>query len=316
MAQGWYRKACAIPFMGFQSDVSQEDEAVSAMLLTERNERKMPIHYVSRSLQGAESNYAPMEKLTLALVHTARRLKRYFEAHLIKVLVDFLTDVSMEINDAPVVVSTPRVDDIQESSNAREILTPGPRAWRLYIDKASNNGGSRVGLILIAPDDVEYSYALRLNFSNSNNKSKAKNKKADVLSKLAAVQFDHLSKEVLVEVLNEHSVKVQEANYVIREVHMGSCGMHDGPRQGNEAVERANKSLLRGIQTILDKRGLAWAEEVKNVLWAYRTMKKTNNGETPFSLTYGTEAVIPADIGMPIHQTSNLNVKLMIKSFA
>ncbi|GKB54088.1 reverse transcriptase domain-containing protein, partial [Tanacetum coccineum] len=40
---------------------------------------------------------------------------------------------------------------------------------RLYTDGASNNGGSRAGLILVALDDVEYSYALRLNFSNSNN---------------------------------------------------------------------------------------------------------------------------------------------------
>ncbi|GKD66210.1 reverse transcriptase domain-containing protein [Tanacetum coccineum] len=104
---------------------------------------------------------------------------------------------------------------------------------------------------------------------------RAENRKADALSKLAAVQFKHLSKEVLVEVLNERSVKAQEkgklpehpvdartlmekivnytmeddvlyrksyfvplmrcvgplqANYIIREVHMGSCGMHDGPR--------------------------------------------------------------------------------------
>ncbi|GJU26785.1 reverse transcriptase domain-containing protein [Tanacetum coccineum] len=67
------------------------------------------------------------------------------------------------------VASNPRVEDILESSNARENLTPGPRAWRLYTDRASNNEGSGSGLILIAPDDVEYSYTLRLNFSNSNN---------------------------------------------------------------------------------------------------------------------------------------------------
>ncbi|GKD76972.1 reverse transcriptase domain-containing protein [Tanacetum coccineum] len=36
------------------------NEAVSAVLLTERDGRQMPIHYVSRSLQGAETNYAPM----------------------------------------------------------------------------------------------------------------------------------------------------------------------------------------------------------------------------------------------------------------
>ncbi|GKF19218.1 reverse transcriptase domain-containing protein, partial [Tanacetum coccineum] len=122
------------------------------------------------------------------------------------------------------------------------------------------------------------------------------NQKADVLSKLASVAFNHLTKEVLVEVLNERSTKRKEistiveeegdnwmtpiiqclekgiwpedknearnlrvkinqyamengvlfkksylvpmlryvgplqANYVIREIHIGSCGMHSGPR--------------------------------------------------------------------------------------
>nr|GEU65914.1 reverse transcriptase domain-containing protein [Tanacetum cinerariifolium] len=44
---------------------------------------------------------------------------------------------------------------------------------------------------------------------------RAENMKADTLSKLAAVQFDHLLKEVLVEVLNERSVKAQEVNIMV-----------------------------------------------------------------------------------------------------
>ncbi|GJW51437.1 hypothetical protein Tco_0092788, partial [Tanacetum coccineum] len=36
-----------------------------------------------------------------------------------------------------------------------------------------------------------------------------------------------------------------------------------------------------------------------HVLWAHRTMIKSSHGDTPFSLTYETEAVIPAEIGMP-----------------
>ncbi|GJX61843.1 reverse transcriptase domain-containing protein [Tanacetum coccineum] len=84
-----------------------------------------------------------------------------------QVLSDFLADTST--NATLVVAKTPRVKDIPESSNAMENLTPGPRAWRLYTDGASNSGGSGAGLILIAPNGVEYSYALRLYFSNSNN---------------------------------------------------------------------------------------------------------------------------------------------------
>ncbi|GJR21834.1 reverse transcriptase domain-containing protein [Tanacetum coccineum] len=262
---------------------------------------------------------------------------------------------------------------------------------------------------------------------------RAENRKANALSKLAAVQFDHLSKEVLVEVLNECSVKAQEvnmvveeegltwmtpirnylkkgklpedpvnartlmekignytmedgvlykkpylvplmrcvgplqANYIIREVHMGSCGMHNGPRQvvakamnlgllkedmisvtsawtfmkwGMDIVgpllEGPGRVKFRIPATIITDNGTqfmnypfkkwaeklkiqlistsvyhpqAWAEEVPNVLWAHQTMKKTSNGETPFSLTYGTEAVILAEIGMPTHRTSSVNEK-------
>ncbi|GKG16611.1 hypothetical protein Tco_0361568 [Tanacetum coccineum] len=36
-------------------------------------------------------------------------------------------------------------------------------------------------------------------------------------------------------------------------------------------------------------------------------MIKSSNGETPFSLTYGTEAVIPAEIGMPTLRTAEID---------
>ncbi|GKE47739.1 hypothetical protein Tco_1478997 [Tanacetum coccineum] len=36
-------------------------------------------------------------------------------------------------------------------------------------------------------------------------------------------------------------------------------------------------------------------------------MIKTSNGDTPFSLTYGTEAVIPVEIGMPSLRCAEVN---------
>ena len=41
-----------------------------------------------------------------------------------------------------------------------------------------------------------------------------------------------------------------------------------------------------------------WPEELPSVLWAYRTTARTPTGETPFNLTYGTEAVIPVEVGL------------------
>ncbi|GJU74001.1 reverse transcriptase domain-containing protein [Tanacetum coccineum] len=69
--------------------------------------------------------------------------------------------------------------------------------------------------------------------------------------------------------------------------------------QTNGLVERANRSLGEGIKARLGKDNRNWLEEISHVLWAHHTMVKSSNGVTPFSLTYGTKAVIPAEIRMP-----------------
>ena len=66
----------------------------------------------------------------------------------------------------------------------------------------------------------------------------------------------------------------------------------------NGQTEVTNRTLLKIIEAQLDKVKGTWLEELPNVLWAYRTTAKTPIGETPFSLTYGTEAVIPVKVGI------------------
>ena len=46
------------------------------------------------------------------------------------------------------------------------------------------------------------------------------------------------------------------------------------------------------------KRG-KWAEELPLVLWADRTSPKVSTGQTPFSLVYGCEAVVPTEVLIP-----------------
>ena len=50
-------------------------------------------------------------------------------------------------------------------------------------------------------------------------------------------------------------------------------------------------------------------EELPHVLWTYRTTPRKSTGETPFSLTYGAEAVIPLETGFPTTRTSSFNPK-------
>ncbi|GJY16053.1 putative reverse transcriptase domain, ribonuclease H-like domain protein [Tanacetum coccineum] len=61
-------------------------ESINATLFVRRENGQVPIYFVSRVLQGAKLNYPALEKLILALVHAARRLRRYFQAYTIAVI--------------------------------------------------------------------------------------------------------------------------------------------------------------------------------------------------------------------------------------
>nr|GEV48763.1 reverse transcriptase domain-containing protein [Tanacetum cinerariifolium] len=61
------------------------------------------------------------------------------------------------------------------------------------------------------------------------------------------------------------------------------------------------------IKARLDARSKNWIEELPHVLWTHHTMIKSSNRDTPFSLTYETEAVIPTEIKMPTLRTAEVD---------
>lgn len=62
------------------------ENTVSSVLVREEKKAQNPVYYVSKMLQGAERIYTMIEKLVLALVVTARRLRPYFQSHKVVVL--------------------------------------------------------------------------------------------------------------------------------------------------------------------------------------------------------------------------------------
>ena len=79
--------------------------------------------------------------------------------------------------------------------------------------------------------------------------------------------------------------------------------------QGNGQAEAINKVIISGLKKRLDDVKGKWVEELPHVLWTYRTTPRRSTGETPFSLTYGTEVVIPLETGFPTTRTSSFNPK-------
>ena len=65
--------------------------------------------------------------------------------------------------------------------------------------------------------------------------------------------------------------------------------------------------MLKIIKTRLEGAKGIWPEEFPSILWAYRTMARTPTGETLFQLTYGNEAVIPAEVGLTSYRVHNHN---------
>ncbi|GJS25325.1 reverse transcriptase domain-containing protein [Tanacetum coccineum] len=482
--------------------------AISAVLLTDRDSVQTPVYFVSKALKETEINYSAMEKLILALVFAAKRLRRYFQAHPIVVITDqpikqviskpdasgrlqkwsvLLGEHNISYRPRTAVKGQILADFLIEKPETDAVLPQSEvklqEPWILFTDGSSCVDGSGAGLILTNPEGMEFTYALRFEFTATNNEAeyealiaglriaarmgvrnleanvdsrlvanhvlgeyvakednmiqyldktksliqsfdrftirqvpRGDNKKADALSKITSTSFAHLLKQVLVEILKNKSIaemEISTADYVLREIHAGSCSMHSGSRsvvaralrsgyywptthrdardmirtcndcqvhrpiprqpqqeltpitspwpfhkwgidiagpfpvaagglkflivaidyftkwieakavatiignqrfasvkhpQTNGLFERANRSLGEGIKARLDRHKGRWVEELSHVLWAHRTTIKVSTWDTPFSLVYGTKAIIPAEIRMPTIRTAEVNI--------
>ncbi|XP_015170787.1 uncharacterized protein [Solanum tuberosum] len=67
----------------------------------------------------------------------------------------------------------------------------------------------------------------------------------------------------------------------------------------NGAVEAANKNIKKILRKMIDNRR-GWHEMLPYALLGYRTTVRTSIGATPYLLVYGTEAVIPAEVQIPL----------------
>ena len=72
-------------------------------------------------------------------------------------------------------------------------------------------------------------------------------------------------------------------------------------------MEVVNKVIVNELKKRLDDAKSKWVEELSHVLWTYRATPRRSTRKTPFSMTYGAEAVIPLEIGFPTLRSSLFN---------
>lgn len=69
--------------------------------------------------------------------------------------------------------------------------------------------------------------------------------------------------------------------------------------QTNGQAEAANKAIVSELKKRLGGVKGLWVEELPEVLWAYRCTSHGSTRETPFNLTYETDAMQPVEVGEP-----------------
>lgn len=201
---------------------------------------------MSRALHGPEVRYTGMEKLVLALVHAARRLRPYFQAHPIFVLTSqnirgvlqkpeasgLLMKWAIELGEHDIEYrsrgaikgqaladflvemreNSSEVGTDPKTKNRNHTPTTGPGDWSLFVDRASNEDGSGAGLLLISPEGLEFTYALRFDFRATNNE-------AEYEAVITGLELARKMKAQRVKVYSDSQIVVNQINghYEVRE---------------------------------------------------------------------------------------------------
>ena len=164
---------------------------------------------MSKLLHEAEIRYLPLEKAILAVVHGTRKLAHYFQAHTVVVLTQLPLKAILQnadytrriakwgtvlgafdikylphtiikgqvLTDPVAKFAKPLLKEMVETQNMDEksvgtISLQEPLLWKVYVNGVTNQRGSRVGLVLISPEQITIKKSLRLAFSATNNKAK------------------------------------------------------------------------------------------------------------------------------------------------
>nr|GEU61042.1 reverse transcriptase domain-containing protein [Tanacetum cinerariifolium] len=320
-------------------------ETVSAVIMTEREAKQIPIYFVSRSLRGPELNYTLMKKLqVLSRPEVAGRLHKW-SIELGEYAIHYRPRVLVKGQIlADFIVERPKEDS---SDTIMEVEEKLPEPWIFFTDGSFCTEGLGVGLILTNPEGVEFTYALRFRFDATNNEAEyealiaglriAEQIEGPKKVKFLIVAIDYFTKWIEakpVATITENQIKKFVWDNIVCRFGLPEEIISDNGKQfwddpfkdwceklcirhhfasvkhlqTNGLVERANRSLGEGIKARLDARSKNWMEELPHVLWAHRTMIKSSNEDTSFSLTYEMKAVIPTEIGMPTLRTAEVDL--------
>ena len=97
------------------------------------------------------------------------------------------------------------------------------------------------------------------------------------------------------------------------ELHIRNYFSSPSHPQANGQVEATNKTIFKNLKKKLGDRKGDWADDLPEVLWVYRTMKRTPTKETPYALAFGIEVIIPAELQSGSYRVETFKVEANVE---
>ena len=162
-----------------------------ALFKEDENRKQRPVFFVSKSLTDAETRYSHLEQAALVLRVATKKLRPYFQTHLIVMLTDLplrstihKSDLSGRMARWAIELSKfgiqykPRL--AKKGPVLEDFLAEIPQSgmsldnlnwWTLNVDGASWQTGAGISLQLKSPTREKIEQTIRLGFRASNNES-------------------------------------------------------------------------------------------------------------------------------------------------
>jgi ribonuclease HI len=205
--------------------LSVGDTSIASVVVQVYDNKEKVVFYLSRRMLDMEIRYHEMEKLCLYLFLTCTKLRHILlcaeiivicKSDIIKHMLSTpmlkgwlrkwmfaLSEFDIQYQPTKVVKGQALADLIAERINTN-IATLSVQAWAMYFDGSACEDGCRIGILLVSPQGITYSFSTRLSTPCTNN--------------LAEYEAVHKGMELLVEAGVEAVEVFGDSKFVISQL--------------------------------------------------------------------------------------------------
>jgi hypothetical protein len=211
--------------MSFYIYLSIEDTSIASVVVQVYDGKEKVVFYLSRRMLDTKTRYHEIEKLCLYLFFTCTKLRHIllfaeiiliYKSDVIKLMLSApvlkgrlekwmfaLSEFDIQYQPMKAVKGQALVDLITEIINTN-VTTLSVRAWVMYFDGSACEDRCGIGILLVSPQGVTYSFSIRLPAPCTNN--------------VAEYEAVHRGMELLLEVRAEAVEGFGDSKLVISQV--------------------------------------------------------------------------------------------------